>query len=322
MPVNFLTPSQRSSYGRYTGTPSPEELQRYFHLSDSDRELVAEKRLDHNRLGFALQLTTARFLGTFLENPIDVPPSVVRILCAQLGIQDLGCVSAYQDNRQHFAHRAEIRSQFGYRDFSDPDVGLRLTRWLYAQCWTGTERPGALFDRAISWLLANKVLLPGVSVLERFVSRLRQRVDMRVCRLLGDSVSAEQKERLEALLLVPEGSRSSVLDQLRSGPVMVSVPALLCAVERLQKVRAVGITSSAASLIPPSRIASLARVANTAKVTAVANLPPARCLATLVAFVHTLEASASTTRSKSSRCSRMRCSPRRRKPTRRHGCAR
>ena len=118
----------------------------------------------------------------------------------------------------------------------------------------------------------------GVSVLERFVTHVRQRVETRVCRLLGDNLSTEQKERLEALLLVPEGSRSSVLDQLRSGPVMVSVPALLRAVERLQKVRGLGITSSAASLIPPSRIASLARFANTAKVTAVANLPPARRL--------------------------------------------
>src|SRR5271166_3895957 len=202
MPVNFLTPSQRSNYGRYTGNPSPEDLERYFHLSDSDRDLIAQKRLDHNRLGFALQLTTARFLGTFLENPIDVPPSVVKVLCVQIGIQDYGCVSAYQDNRQHFAHRAEIRSLVGYKDLSDPDVGLRLTRWLYAQCWTGTERPGALFDRAISWLLANKVLLPGVSVLERFVTHVRQRVETRVCRLLGDNLSAEQKERLEALLLV------------------------------------------------------------------------------------------------------------------------
>ena len=55
----------------------------------------------------------------------------------------------------------------------------------------------------------------------------RQRVETRVCRLLGGSLSAEQKEALEALLLVPEGNRSSVLDQLRSGPVMVSGPALV-----------------------------------------------------------------------------------------------
>jgi hypothetical protein len=203
MPVNFLTPSQRSNYGCYAGDPSPEELERYFHLSESDRDLIARKRLDHNRLGFALQLTTARFLGTFLDNPTDVPPSVVKVLCVQIGVQDPGCVSAYQGNRQHFGHRAEIRSQVGYRDFSDPDVGFRLARWLYAQCWTGTERPGALFDRALSWLLAHKVLLPGVSVLERFVSRLRHRVETRVCRLLGDNLISDNYFSRPAIIRFP-----------------------------------------------------------------------------------------------------------------------
>jgi hypothetical protein len=38
-------------------------------------------------------------------------------------------------------------------------------------CWTGTERPSGLFDRATAWLFTHKVLLPGLSVLERFVAR-------------------------------------------------------------------------------------------------------------------------------------------------------
>ena len=38
-------------------------------------------------------------------------------------------------------------------------------------CWTGTERPSGLFDRATAWLFTHKVLLPGLSVLERFVVR-------------------------------------------------------------------------------------------------------------------------------------------------------
>ena len=38
------------------------------------------------RLGFSLQLTTVRYLGTFLVDPLDVPPLVTGHLARQLGI--------------------------------------------------------------------------------------------------------------------------------------------------------------------------------------------------------------------------------------------
>ena len=291
MPVNFLTPEQRDGYGRYVGDPSAGELSRYFHLDDADHAVIAVKRGDHNRLGFALQLTTARFLGTFLEDPMAVPPAVLQTVGRQLQVTNLEMLSQYSTGEQRWEHTAEIRSRYGFRDWAEPAVGFRLSRWLYALCWTGTERPGVLFDRATTWLLAQKVILPGCTTLERFVARLRSRVEERLWKLLCRDVTAEQRGRMEALLTVPPESRKSWLDKLRAGPVRVSGPALVNAVRRLQTVRDLGIKLSTTG-VPPSRLASLARFAGTAKVTAISRLPSVRRLATLVAFVHCLEATA------------------------------
>lgn len=87
MPVEFLTDEQTARCGRYQGDPTPEQLTQFFFLSEADLYLVAARRRPENELGFAVQLGTLRFLGTFLHNPLETPSVVVTHLAQQLRVE-------------------------------------------------------------------------------------------------------------------------------------------------------------------------------------------------------------------------------------------
>jgi integrase len=246
MPVDFLTEAQRRRYGRYPEEVSVAhtvaQLARFFHIDDTDHALISQRRGDSNRLGFALQLTTVRFLGTFLPNPIEVPTIVIDHVARQLGIDDVSCLSRYMERKQtRHDHRAEIRDLYGYRDFGEPPWPFRLSRWLFLRAWLGNERPSLLFDLATAWLIERKVLLPGVTTLIRLVSRIRDRTASRLWRRLCALPSAEQQERIEALLNISEGARYSHLYRLRRSPTRVSAPALIGALRRHEELQDLGV---------------------------------------------------------------------------------
>ncbi|MBV8265443.1 MAG: Tn3 family transposase [Planctomycetaceae bacterium] len=292
MPVDFLTAEQQRRYGRYASEPSPAQLDRYFHLDDADREVLRTRRGDHNRLGFAVQLGTVRFLGTFLDNPIDVPDVVIAHVARQLAITDLTCLTRYGVGETHWDHLNAIKAAYGYRDFSDQPGHSRLIRWLYARAWVSAERPSLLFDLATAWLVERKVLLPGVTVLARVVAQARDRAAARLWRVLAAAPNAVQRERLEALLVVPEGARQSHLDRLRCAPTRVSGPALVAALRRLEEIRALGVAELDLSRIPAGRLKALARHAASSWAAVIARMPRDRRVATLLAFARTFEATA------------------------------
>ena len=241
MPVDFLSETQRAAYSRYAGEPSAEQLARYFHLDAHDRSVIATRRGDENRLGFAVQLGTVRFLGIFLPRPTEVPDGVVRFVATQLGIRDTTSFARYaQRTATHREHASQIQKRYGYRPSSDPAESFQLLRWLYTRATLSAERPSVLFDRATARLVERKVLLPGVTVLERLVSSVRNWAVKRLWRLLSAMPTSEQRATLDAMLLVPEGSRRSNLDRLRRSPTTISARALRQALERLSEIEKLG----------------------------------------------------------------------------------
>lgn len=291
--MEFLSDEQAARFGRFKGELSQTDLERFFHLDDADRDLIAVRRGDHNRLGFAVQLGTVRFLGAFLSDSLDVPRGVVDYLAAQLKITDPLVVKKYPQRAPTVhGHAREIRTAYGYRDLAG-ELTEELTLFVYSRAWTYGEGLAVLFDHATAWLRRERVLLPGVSVLARLVAAARERSIARLHEVVAAASTAEDLGLpgvLRGLLSADQGERASRLEALRVGPVRVSGPELDRALQRVAAVRMLGAGSVDLSGLPAARVRALARYGLGAKAQSLRRLAEPRGTATLVATVAALEA--------------------------------
>jgi TnpA family transposase len=289
MPVDFLTNKQKENYGIFPKLLDLEILHKYFHLDDYDKSLIGNCRRNYNKLGYALQLTTVRFIGVFLANPLEAPEVVKSYLASQLGIKDFVDLDNYLSRKvTRYEHISEIKEKFGYHELNDVWL-FRLSRWLYTQCWYSTERPSILFDRAVSWLTERKLLLPGITTLTRLISRVRVRSDSRLWRILSQLPSITQIESLKSLLKTEENQRYSELDRLKSAPTRISSYALIAAIKRYKKIKSIGIRDLDFAKIPIIKIRGFARYITTSWTPSILRMPEYKKIAMLVSFAYIYE---------------------------------
>lgn len=290
MPADFLTAQQKTDYGRFSYKPNEMQLARYFLLDENDLAFVSRCRGEDNRLGIALQLTSARFLGTFLPEVTQAPRIVKAFLAKQLSIDSVSILKNYgQRDVTKREHRALIRTHYGYYDFADSPWSFRLSRLLYARAWISNERPSLMFDFATNWLIEYKVLLPRATTLTRLISEIRERAANRLWLRLSSFPSIEQKAQLETLLQTTEGQRVSLLDHYRKGPITISGPSFNEAIERFKNLKAFGIQKIDFSYIPPVRLKILARYASMASAYKISRMSDRKRIATLLAFTKAFE---------------------------------
>ncbi len=238
-------------------------------------------------------MVTARYVGRFLPDPLEgVPREVVDYLAEQLRIVDLLCLKRYvQRGPMHREHAGEIQRVLKLTDFAE--VEAELAGWVDTRAWVTGDGPKAIFVDAVGWLRERDVLLAGVSTLARLVARVRDEVTHRLWDTLDAALAAGQRVALDALLDVPPGARVSDLERWRSGPVRCSGPGMVKALNRVAEI--LGSVLSRVELdaaVSPRRLAELARYGMGADSAQLRRHRPPRRLATLVATVAHLEATA------------------------------
>ncbi|HWN60741.1 MAG TPA: DUF4158 domain-containing protein [Streptosporangiaceae bacterium] len=102
----------------------PADLDRVFFLDDDDLKLVGKHCGEHMRAGFALQLVTVRWLGMFLEEPLDVPDGVLEFVAGkQLGAADLSTVARYTERGHTRFDQMNIAGWIGGRHAKRSSLG-------------------------------------------------------------------------------------------------------------------------------------------------------------------------------------------------------
>jgi Domain of unknown function (DUF4158) len=274
-------------YGQFTRELSADELAGCFCFSDDDQRQIARRRGDVNRLGFAVQLGTVRYLGRFLENSAVAPAQVVGWTAREIGVAASTDLAGYGEGEWRWEHQAEIRRTYDYRPFSAPGVEPELVEWLRARAWVTAESSRSLFARASEFLMGRRILLPGWSTLWRFVGAASESADERGWTMLAGTLNGEQRERLERLLRVTAGHRVTELERLRMAPVEPTIKGLIAALERLRELRVLAAGLAGLEALPHARLRVLMVAAERQRGGELADLRESRRLATLMAFAIT-----------------------------------
>ena len=229
---------------------------RHYTLSRDDVDLLAGKRGDHNRLGFAVLLCSIRQTGRPPTAGEEVPPEVVAFVATQLDI-DLGVHARYalrdETRREHVA---DIIRRLGLVSF-DRAVTRALIAWLVGIA-TNERSPARLAELLIQESRSRRILLPKPAVLDLVVRQARFRAERIMIQALTGGLDHARRAALDRLLEPMPDTSISLLAWLRTASASPSARNMAAMVERLQAVRRLGIGRAFAKLVPAGTLPRLA----------------------------------------------------------------
>ena len=282
MSTSFLTAAERKRWQRFPETIPHDDLAVYFLLSADDQREVNRQREPFNRLGYALQLCTLRYLGFVPTDFTATPEVVVTFVAAQLGMTPQ--VLALYDNRETQSdHRRHVRTYLGFRPATPMDV-YALQTWLLARALEH-DKPTLLLQLACEKLYRERIVRPGVTRLERFVATAREQAHEETFRQLTPLLTDERKTLLDGLLQPDATTGRTLLSWLRQEAVSHAASHIIATLTKIVFLHDAGVGQWYLASLNPNRAKWLAQIGWKSTNQALQRMAPARRYPVLVAFL-------------------------------------
>lgn len=261
MPADFLSDAERSRYQIIPADLSSEDLNQYCFLSPIDHALVAGQRRDHNRLGFALQLTIIRLMNHLPQEWYrQVPTSLATYVAGQLGL-DPAVLARYGEREATCSEHLHTVLLYLKRRRWQPLIDVvPLERWLLERALEH-DNERVLLRMACEWLREACILRPAIIELERLVASLAELAHQETYRRLAPLLTDTLKERLDKLLIVDSDLKLTPHTWLIKPPVSPTVGQIRLALNKRQYVTTLGVEGWKEVDLHPNRQKRLAAIA-------------------------------------------------------------
>lgn len=233
------------------------EIVRHYTLDAKDLTAIASCRTPETRLSHALQLCCLRYPGRHLRRGEFLPPVMLDYIAEQIGADTEAIARFARRGATRYEQLAAIKQHHGYRDFTRPARSM-LSDWAEQEA-VGLTDGRILLGRLIEKMREEKIVIPGVTVVERLAASAMHAADgmmvTRVCSMLDEG----HRHQLDTLLVAKAHARQTRLSWLREPPSRVGARPLIEILDKIVIVRStlVGIGSQ-----PPafgSRLAQMAK---------------------------------------------------------------
>ena len=159
---SFLSAAERTRLSNYPKDMENSDLGRFFTLTHADMDMVQQQqRSDYNRLGFALQLSSLRYLGFIPDNLLDPPPEIVRLLAYQLKLNSEVLNNYGEREQTRSDHLRQIMAFLGFRRATPIDL-MELEAWLADRALEHDDSNFLLLT-ALDRLRWDSIVRPGLS---------------------------------------------------------------------------------------------------------------------------------------------------------------